>query len=89
MTVNYAESYAANLSAARAELDRAQARFRALRDAGHITRNADDGPAWIYSSPEAKRVHGAALKAEAELNHWAKLLALAQQEQRAKAVREP
>lgn len=88
MTANYADSYAENLSDARAELDRARARFRALRQAGHIMQNAD-GPGWIYSNPEAKRVHGALAQAEAELNHWAKLLAESRQEQRAEAVMEP
>lgn len=84
---DYAACYSANVVETRAILERAVARFRALRRAGQITPRPEGG--YLVEGPEAAKVLGDVVRLTSDMAHWLHRKAEAEQAMRAEAVREP
>lgn len=82
---DYAACYFANLAEARSQLERANARFRALRRAQQITPKVEGG--WVFAGKEAATAYGDLCRALGDVDHWHLRLTQARANERAESVR--
>lgn len=84
---DHAACYRANLVESREALERAQARFAALKRAGNITERVEGG--YVFADKHAAAAYGDVVRYRADLEHWHTRMVAAEKAMRAEAVMEP